>query len=347
MTKKQIIAYALLTIITLTPSFAFWYLWQQLLLSPLALFSSLGQNLTSVALLALSAVGMLAGISLVALLIEQRVVRLLSLVLTSAVPLIFLNNNPIAVITALILTLSLAYFSWQAQREVQNHIQFDPWHIFGYRLSLLVTVLSLLMGLQFFAASQSETENFEFRIPDNIFQQAVKIVQPMLEEQIDERVQGTRDQIDRQLAQVPLFEQIPPEYQASLLRGEIPLELQSQLRQQGVSEAEIQSLEQQLRQATQEGQLDPQGLEEQVTQTFLAQFKTELETQINRLIQPYRKYLPVVLGILVFLTVNSLGWLIKSGSIAAIGLLVKLLLASQLLYKQVEDVEAERLQLTS
>lgn len=340
--NKQIGTYILLVALGFFASVAFWLYWQKLLTHPLGLFTSLESDLAAVAIVAASGVILLTAVSLMSLLLPKKL-DLIAYGLIFA-PLFILNQPTwVLALSLFILWLPAILFTWQIKREVENHIEFSAFHIFSARLPLMVTALSVVLGLQFFAASQAQAESFEFKIPENIFQQAVKIVQPMINEQVETQVQGVRDKTNQQLAQLPNLDQFPPEIQESLLRGEIPQELEEQLRQQGISDQQNTEFETQLKDASQGGQLDTENFQNQLTGSLLGELKTKLESQINQIIAPYRQYLPALLGFLVFFTIKTFGGIINLAAITVISVLISLLLQANLVTKKLEDVKAERL----
>lgn len=341
-THKQTITLTLLTGFGLLLSAIFWSQWERLLSHPLGLSSSLSNHPTATILLVVSGIFTLAFTSLIALLSSNRLALLSHALLFTP---LFLLTLPLWVLSLsfALLWLSTLFFTRQVKHEVQNHIQFSTPHTFNARLPLMITALSLVLGLQFSVAAQGHTQDFRLKIPETVFEQAIKLVQPTLDKQINQQVQNARHQTNQLLQQIPGIDQLSPEAQKALLRGNLPQPLEDQLRQQGVSNQQITQLKTQLQQLGQMSQPDTGTLRDQLTRQLMDKFKTELESQINQILEPYLPYLPAFLGFVVFLVIKTFGGVINLVAVSLTGILISLLLQAGIVKKKVEEVKAERL----
>ncbi len=338
LTSRQIGLYASLTIVGLIVSALFWQAWQDLLAEPYRLVLSLGQNLSPIAVLGLTAVLMLGGLSLMVLLIQPTTVRTGVLALIALIPLFLLHSKLVAVATSAVLFPLLIYYAWQVDRQVENHIQFKSFQIFGPRLPIVITTLSILMSVQFFLTARANLNQFQFSIPEPVVNRTLDLVRPLLQEQLKSQ-QGAANQ---QLSQLPFISQFPPDQQQQLLQGNIPEELRAQLRSQGIPETQIQEFEQELQSAA-GGEAVGQGVEANMIDLFFTQLKGEVLSQATELITSYKQYLPAILSVSLFLVLRSLGGILNLFAILGTSAVIKLLILSGLVRKESKIVEAERL----
>lgn len=262
----------------------------------------------------------------------------------------------------ILLLLSLVYFVWKAQGEMDSHLKIRLSHIYTPVLSTLLLLLIIMMSVQTFAISQKANLDLKVKIPDAVFNQILEQVGGLggltgLKEEggngfLGNQVKGATD-YDLQAileGKAPL----PLEVRSYFEKGELPPEVMSELQKQGVTKEMVQ-------QALSEVTVDSQGYLKSkgngvgnqglgtglggsnLMSLFSSQLKTQVEDQINSFISPFKRYLPIVLAASVFLTLLTIKGILASLVIILFSFMVFLLKLIKVIRVEKKEVEVERL----
>lgn len=159
----------------------------------------------------------------------------------------------------------LIYFS--LSNKLTTYIDFKPTTLLNPSIKTLITLLILIISITFYLKANMEIKQKGFEIPDSLIDAALKIVQPQTQ------VKGV------QTAQVTLT----PE-QIELLKQNPDL-----IRQQGIDPSLLDSL-------------SPQDSGE--NQDLSGTLKPLLKEQVQKIIEPYLNYIPAILALLFFFTLQ-------------------------------------------
>lgn len=334
MPRKKLITFSILGTLTVAAAAAFWYGWYQLLLSPYALIFGGEDVLRKAIIFALAASLFLGFLSLVNLLITDTRCRIATFLFVSFSIFPIFQFDPKTLILAFFFFLALFYFSVRSQSQIKEHLHFSAGHLFGPTLGSLVTLISIIFAVQYFFSAQASISQFKLEIPEYIFEQVSKMIPSVKGVQTGEVLQS-QIQIPPEL--IPYIEkgELPPEVEAEIQKylpagvtmEQAITELQKIVKEQGgvinVTEEEMQEVEK---------RVGPLGTVQQI-----------VETQLNSLIEPYKKFVPAVFAALVFLILKWFGSFVNLVSVWILAVLTKILLWTKVAKVKTETVQAERI----
>lgn len=345
MPRKKFIVFSILGIFAVAAAAFFWYGWRQLLAAPYTLIFG-GENVLPKAILfAAGAIFFLTFLSLINLLVDDVRFRIAIFFFVSFVIFPIFQFDPKTLAVAFFFFLSLLLFSSRTQTQIKEHLHFSAEHLFGPSLGGLITLISVIFAIQYFFAAQANISQFRLEIPEYIFQEVTKIVPSVKGIQSGEVLQS-QIQIPPEL--IPYIEkgEFPPEIAAEIEKylppgvtiDQVLGELQRVVKEQGgvitVPEEGIQQIEEYL------GPL-PEETKELIGMT--SPLKQLVESQLEKIIEPYRKFIPAVFAALTFLLIKWFGTFVNFVSILLLAILIKILLWTKVAKVETETVQAERI----
>lgn len=356
---KEIIIAFVLTLASLVSAFFFWSNWNKILADPLSLIWG---NLELLVLILRALVGLLPYLGLISLtciLLSKLWIRLSVLLLSTLSLLVVFYQGELVflLLTFIPLAVGLMVFVWQSEKEIQSHLKMRLSHIFAPTLSTLMLFLIIVMSVQTFNAAKKLGTDFKIQIPEGIFKEVLGRVGNLGGSGLPfgnnvqgvSQVKGATNDIDLQAileGKIPL----PPEVRSYFEKGQLPPEVMQELQKQGVSVEMVSSLlggltvdsKGFLRSKTAVDQLFDAG-NQSLTDIFAKQMKVEVEKQIDSIISPFKKYLPLILAALVFLVLLSLKGILVSLAMMLFSLTVFILQLIKVVRLEKKEVEAERL----
>ncbi|MBM4401777.1 MAG: hypothetical protein FJ044_00840 [Candidatus Cloacimonetes bacterium] len=354
MPRKKLITFSILGTLTVIAAAIFWYAWYQLLHSPYALIFG-GENILSKAIIfAVAATLFLSFLSLVNLLINDTRCRIATFLLASFSIFSIFQFDPQTIAFALFFFLALCYFSIRSQIQIKEHLHFSAGHLFGPTLGSLITLISLIFAVQYFFAAQANISQFKLEIPAHIFDQVVDLIPSVKGIKTGEVLQS-QIQIPEEL--IPYIEkgEFPPEIAAEIEKylpagvtiEQAITELQKIVHEQGgvieVSEEDMRAVEEQVGPLPEEAKqfiTAPTG----GSQINLAgPIQQIVEAQLNKIIEPYKKYIPLVFAALAFLLIKWFGNFVNLLSTWLLAIFVKILLWTKAAKLETENVQAEKI----
>lgn len=346
---RQVIVFLSVAGLTLISAAALFYFWQRLLLDPFVwLLGDFSSYFTIVIAFVISLVFFLAFDSLLNLLVTSQILRLAAYALIALLPLglNFYFNQSLTIIhflTSLLLFFALWYFSYTAQKGIREHISFRAGHIFGPRIGSFLTLLAIVLTLQYYLAAQVNLSQLKFEIPDYILNSAFDLTEQILQKQFlpGGGVQGEFDQI--------LLQQLPVEAQELIpliKEGRLPPEIKEEIKRNlppGMSFEEFEEMVKNIP-ITNQGQVEIHPGSETFRQDYLAPVKNQIQDKLNQIIEPYKSYAPLVLAILLFITIKSVGFILDWLAVIVLSIMIGFLKLLGVVEVKREKVEAERLE---
>lgn len=247
------------------------------------------------------------------------------------------------VIPTLILLGGLLLFDRLAQFDKKIHVQPKLVHMFGPRLPIITTLISIVIAAAVFAISSSSLEKTTLSIPDNVLDNTFDTVQPLLSEQIGKQQEEFKRMIIDQLEeQVPFLVDIPYEDKAALLQGEITDTMEQMLSEQGLDQSQIQALAKEVE--TNYDNAEDLALQnpDDLTLNLFQEARDEIEAEINSFIANNQEHLPGILSSLTFIIVSSLGLLLNLIGILCAMLIIKIFVLLSLVTEETYTTEAKR-----
>lgn len=323
------------------PNLLFWYNVGHLMRNPLLDLPQAG--LTYFVVIFLCFLLFVAAFVLVILLhtrIEiQLVLYLLSALTIFTLPFSFVLN----LIFAAVFFLTLLFTNRMLLYDLDLHTQIRLNHIFNHKLTLLIAVISALLTVQYYIASHRVIADAPFTIPTSVLDQAINLSKPLIDEQLkisgQTVVSGYLEQFNEML---PLLESIPNQEKLSLLQGETSDFVRNFLKDQGFSDAQIDNFSEQISTNMPETPTLDILSGEEVSDELFSQIREEVEKLLNNLLQEYQEYIPAILSLLVFVSLNSIGYLTKFIAILLAGIFLQILTLLNLIKKTTVDVPVER-----
>ena len=329
MPRKQLITFSILAILTVAAAAVFHYGWSQLLISPFTLIFG-GDILRQVLIFTIGAIFFLSFASLINLLVTNNRCRIATFLFASLVIFPIFQFDPKALVFAFFFFLTLLFFSVRSQTQIKNHLDFSASHLFGPTLGTLITLISIIFAVQYFFAAQVNLPQFKLEIPAYIFDQAFKIIEDYIpSNNFDPQVKGEQIIIPQEL--IPYIEQ-----------GEFPPEIEAEIQKYLPPGVSLDQAMTELQKITAEqGGVDPSPTN--IQNTLLGPVKQMVESQINKIIEPYRKFLPAISALFVFLLLKWFGSFVNLFSIWLLAILIKILLITKTAKVKTETVQAERI----
>lgn len=194
--------------------------------------------------------------------------------ITALIPVLFLNTA-LALVLAVTVFVSLLLTSLNLNSLLKSYLTFQPGNLLGPAVRHLSGFLILSICLVYFLSSSKLIAQNGFQIPDSLIDTALKFSMPAT----------PGNQLEQVQTNLP---QITPE-QLDLLKKNPDL-----LRQSGLDPKILETLNQ----PTKTTQAPQQLTNDLVKQTVKDQFQS--------LLKPYQNFIPAILAVLLFLTLQSL-----------------------------------------
>lgn len=229
---------------------------------------------TFIKLITLSALILLSSFLfiLLAALAQDLKITLPAGLLFSLVPLIFLDPI-LGLILAAAIFISLLLISLNLEVTLKSYLTFQPSTLLGPAIRHLSGFLILSFCIIYFLSASKIIAQKGFEIPDSLLDTALKFSSPALPA--------------NQLEQINI-PQLPPE-QLELLKQNPDL-----VRQSGLDPSILENLS------------NPQKVLQSTTDSTNNLIKQTVKTQFQTLLKPYLSFIPAILAVLLFLTLQSL-----------------------------------------
>ncbi len=171
-----------------------------------------------------------------------------------------------------------------------QYITFEPTHLFAPAVKSLATLLIFALSIYFYFSASFEIQTKGFEVPDSLINMAIKLASPNPAVQGIEFKKGD----PRPIAQIPGVTQEQLDY----LKQHPEL-----LKQYGVDPSALNSV------STPPVTTNPSSSSNSLNQSTSpssAILKPLIQNQINQYIKPFEKFIPMLLAVLFFFTVQSI-----------------------------------------
>jgi len=234
----------------------------------------------------------------------------------------------ISIFLFLVATIKLGF---NLRSGIQSRIKIKVGELYSPKIKGLFLALSLIFSLSFGLTYFLKIEREGFKIPNLILDKAMEVVIPILEQQLGE-------QLERQLGE-RFSARLGVEGQEEILKF-LKKELGETLKEgEGRQKFGLtpENLNLEKIGITPEGKLD-------LSEAF-SEMKTELTSQIEKMVAPYQKFIAPLLAIFLFFTLHFLGRIATLFCPIIIALILKIFSLTGFSRIEKEMVEAERLKL--
>jgi len=331
----------------------FWDTIALFLTSPL---QSLTGDLLSIGVfvrLVLGLVGFLTSFILISLLFDTIWIHLTTYGLGTLPLLLLPFNLAFGLIVALVLLLILLITDRITQFELRLHTRVNLSHIYNHKLTLLSTSISFIVAFLFLISSQGQITTANITIPSSLLDQALKVSQPIINDQLIKQQDALYDNLLSQLdEQLPYLKDIPDDDKIQLLTGKVTETVRGAFVNQGFSDQQIDALALQLQQTTklslpEDQQQNITNAANDLTSEFMQTLKTEVEKTVNSYLDANIKYVPWIVSAVVLITFNSFGIIVKLISILFAAVLLRIFVALHLVDKTSVSQPVELYRITS
>lgn len=200
----------------------------------------------------------------------------------SIAPLIFLPA-PLGLMIAVGTFLSFLLITYFTLKKLKNYVNFDPINLFNPYVKNLTALLILFISIAFFFQAKGEIKTKGFEIPDSFIDTAIN-----LSGTAEPQVKGIK------IAQGPAI----TKEQIELLRKYPDL-----LKQYGITAAQLDELEKQT----------PNSIKTVISlpgSNEPTSIKSLVKDQLQKSLKPYFSFIPIILGVLFFVQLESAAWFI-------------------------------------
>ncbi|MCL5003661.1 MAG: hypothetical protein M1352_00075 [Patescibacteria group bacterium] len=239
---------------------------------------------------------------------------------------LFANQNLYGIAVAAILVLFFLIASFKVN-SLKNNLTKPSLTAASGTLSSFATMLALGLSVIYYPKALNLSQNFKINIPGNVFQTVISKLEPNLLPNNGSLPDSLKEEA------LSNFNAQIPQIRLQLINQGITDENQINSQINRAREDYLNQVAANLKTAVSGNNLNPDLL------------KQTVETQINSLLNNYRQYLPLILCLSVFLTLNFFSSIFAAGASIISQLILYLFILLGLVHREKETLEVERIKL--
>lgn len=326
---KKIIVSGILFFFFIVASLLFWYQVQTILFSQPFFWLSMDQSsLFSLATVAFFLIPVLVIITLITVLEIEWYISAAIFTLAALIQFLVVPVSLLTFAGAVLFVFACMVFETSSRKALNNSVRYTFWHSLGIPLSHLISQIVIVLCLGLYQAGAANVQSFTFSVPDEYADRIIDLI-----------LQGTPE-LGGQEGQ----QEAPPTTEDS-----IDSLIDQQLELQGVDKDQLSGGQLDVLREQVENQIESLSQQTQDTVTNQSKnlvyeaIKTQMEQQINGLIDQFRPYIAIINAGLFYMVMSVFKSIVSLITLAGGFILLRLMVVSKVVAEVIETIQVKRI----